>query len=171
MIEWLRLGTFFASFYLLAFGRMGTWKSGFGYQQPGFQVPSKPTFSRMLNYSNRAATWNSLEWRMLLYFCTMEIHLGSQNWQDYISKRYVTYCNILYSSEICALISDWVRSGEHVGICTMPSTSNMVVQRSSIGIGSAKSEHYYILSINIALFWIIYSSHAWALNYPTFTTI
>ena len=70
MIEWLRLGTFFASFYLLAFGRMGTWKSGFGYQQPGFQVPSKPTFSRMLNYSNRAATWNSLEWRMLLYFCT-----------------------------------------------------------------------------------------------------
>ena len=35
-------------------------------------------------------------------FCTMEIHLGCQNWQDYISKGCVIYHNILYSSEICA---------------------------------------------------------------------
>ena len=34
-------------------------------------------------------------------FWTMEIHLGSQNWQDYISKGCVTYHNILHSSEIC----------------------------------------------------------------------
>ena len=35
-------------------------------------------------------------------FHSTEIHLGSENWQDYISKGYVTYRNILYSSEICA---------------------------------------------------------------------
>ena len=29
-------------------------------------------------------------------FCTMEIHLGHQNRQDYISKGYITYRNILY---------------------------------------------------------------------------
>ena len=36
-------------------------------------------------------------------FCTMKIHLGYQNWQDYISKVCVTYHNFLYSSEICAV--------------------------------------------------------------------
>ena len=39
-------------------------------------------------------------------FFTMEIHLGYQNWQDYISKGCVcvTYHNILYSSEICVRV-------------------------------------------------------------------
>ena len=53
MIEWLRLGTFFASFYLLAClwwngylktgfldGGTGTWKPGFW--SPGFWVPTVP---------------------------------------------------------------------------------------------------------------------------------
>ena len=37
--------------------------------------------------------------RSQMDFCTMEIHLGYQNRQDYISKGCKTYCNILHSSE------------------------------------------------------------------------
>ena len=37
--------------------------------------------------------------RSQMDFCTMKIHLGSQNWQDYISNGRVIYCNILHSSE------------------------------------------------------------------------
>ena len=37
--------------------------------------------------------------RSQMDFHSTEIHLGSQNWQDYISNGCEIYCNILHSSE------------------------------------------------------------------------